>query len=189
MSLLTRFSRGPAQSISARVREEGLTYLSAAALDDLHRTVQSLEGQRVPGLFIEAGCALGGSALVIAAAKRPERPFNVYDVFGMIPPPGENDGPDVHRRYEEIRSGGSTGIKGATYYGYQADLLQTVTATFHRYGLDPERCHLRLIEGLFDHTLRIADLWRLRTSTATGATPCSAVFRVSSRGSCPAASS
>ena len=43
MGLLTRFSRGPAPSISARVREEGLTYLSAAALDDLHRTVQSLE--------------------------------------------------------------------------------------------------------------------------------------------------
>ena len=63
MGLLTRFSRGPAPSISARVREEGLTYLSAAALDDLHRTVQSLETHRVPGLFIEAGCALGGPLL------------------------------------------------------------------------------------------------------------------------------
>jgi O-methyltransferase len=155
MGLLTRFSRGPAPSIAAQVREEGLTYLSAAALDDLHRTVQSIERQRLPGLFIEAGCALGGSALVIAAAKRPDRPFNLYDVFGMIPPPGEKDGPDVHRRYEEIRSGGSTGIKGGTYYGYQAELLQTVTATFHRYGFDPERCHVRLIEGLFEHTLRI----------------------------------
>ena len=100
MGLLTRFSRGPAPSIAAQVREEGLTSLSAAALDDLHRTVQSIEKQPLPGLFIEAGCALGGSALVIAAAKRPDRPFNVYDVFGMIPPPGEKDGPDVHRRYE-----------------------------------------------------------------------------------------
>ena len=81
MGLLTRFSRGPAPSIAARVREEGLTYLSAAALDDLHRTVQSLETHRVPGLFIEAGCALGGSALVVAAAKRPERRFNVYDAL------------------------------------------------------------------------------------------------------------
>ena len=155
MRLLTRFSRGPAPSIPARVREEGLTYLSAAALDDLQRTVQSIERQRLPGLFIEAGCALGGSALVITAAKRLERPFNVYDVFGMIPPPGEKDGPDVHRRYDEIRSGGSKGIRGATYYGYQPDLLQTVTATFLRYGFDPDRCHVRFIEGLFEHTLRI----------------------------------
>ena len=73
MRLLTRFSRGPAPSLSARVRAEGLTYLSAAALDDLHRTVQSIERQRLPGRFIEAGCALGGSALVITAVKRPER--------------------------------------------------------------------------------------------------------------------
>jgi O-methyltransferase len=155
MRLLTAFSRERTSSIAARVVAEGLTYLSPAALGDLHRTVQLIERQRLPGMFIEAGCALGGSALVITAAKRPERPFNVYDVFGMIPPPGEKDGPDVQRRYDEIRGGRSKGINGATYYGYQDDLLQTVTATFHRYGFDPDRCHVRLIEGLFENMLRI----------------------------------
>jgi asparagine synthase (glutamine-hydrolysing) len=145
MGLLTRFFHMAAPSIPARVRAEGLTYLDAAALHDLHQIVQAIERQRLPGLFIEAGCALGGSALVITAAKRPERQFNVYDVFGMIPPPGEKDGEDVQRRYEEIRDGRSKGIKGATYYGYQADLLQNVTATFRRYGFDPDRCHVRLI--------------------------------------------
>lgn len=155
MRLLTVFSRNRPRSIAERVVAEGLTYLSPAALDDLHRAVEAIERQRVPGIFVEAGCALGGSALVIAAAKRPERPFNVYDVFGMIPPPGEKDGPDVQRRYDEIRSGRSEGINGATYYWYQDDLLQGVTATFHRYGFDPDRCHIRFVEGLFENTLRI----------------------------------
>jgi O-methyltransferase len=155
MRLLTVFSRNRTRSIAERVVAEGLTYLSPAALGDLYRVVQSIERQRVPGMFVEAGCALGGSALVIAAAKRPERPFNVYDVFGMIPPPGEKDGPDVQRRYDEIRSGRSQGINGATYYGYQDDLLQRVTATFHRYRFDPDRCHIRFIEGFFENTLRI----------------------------------
>ena len=65
MHLLTRFSKRRASSVAARVVDEGLTYLSPAALDDLRRTIASLEAARVPGLFIEAGCALGGSALVI----------------------------------------------------------------------------------------------------------------------------
>jgi asparagine synthase (glutamine-hydrolysing) len=155
MNLLTRLTRSRPTSVPAQVIADGLTYLSTAALDDLYRTVVSLERQRLPGVFIEAGCALGGSALVITAAKRPERRFNVYDVFGMIPPPGEKDGPDVQRRYEEIRSGRSPGIKGATYYGYRNDLLQTVTATFHRYGFEPVRHHVQFIEGLFENTLRI----------------------------------
>lgn len=155
MRLLTALSREHSVSMPARVIADGLTYLSPAALDDLHRTVESLERQGVPGMFIEAGCALGGSALVITAAKRPERPFNVYDVFGMIPAPGAKDGPDVHRRYEEIRSGRSKGIKGARYYGYRDDLLQAVITTFHRYGFDPDRCHVRFIQGLFEDSLRI----------------------------------
>lgn len=153
MHLLTRFSNRRASSVAARVADEGLTYLSPAALDDLRRTVASLEAARVPGLFIEAGCALGGSALVITSAKRRERPFNVYDVFGMIPPPGEHDGSDVLRRYDEIRSGRSTGIKGGTYYGYEPDLLHKVIDGFHRFGFDPERHHVRFIEGLFQDTL------------------------------------
>ena len=31
--------------------------------------------------------------------------MKVYDVFGLIPPPSEQDGPDVQRRYAEIAAG------------------------------------------------------------------------------------
>ena len=49
--------------------------------------------------------------------------MKVYDVFGMIPPPGEKDGADVHQRYATIAGGASKGIGGETYYGYRDDLL------------------------------------------------------------------
>ena len=144
-------------SVLKRVRQKHLTYLSLEALEDLHRAATSLDSRDVPGLFIEAGCAKGGSAIVLAAAKRPERRLNVYDVFGMIPPPGEADGPDVHARYEEIRSGRAKGIRGDTYYGYEDNLLQQVTDNFARYGFPVAASNVHLIQGLFEETLKIAE--------------------------------
>ena len=88
-----------------------------------------------PGLIIEAGTARGGSAIVMAAAKAPERPMKVYDVFGMIPPPTEDDGPDVHERYRKITAGEARGRGGDTYYGYRDDLYDEVTESFSRLGV------------------------------------------------------
>jgi hypothetical protein len=69
-----------------RARDQGLSPARDRAADAVHDP--RIERQRVPGTFIEAGCAFGGAALVITAAKRTERAFNVYDVFGMIRPLG-----------------------------------------------------------------------------------------------------
>ena len=55
----------------------------------------------------------------------------VYDVFGMIPPPTDNDGEDVQQRYNEIVGGNSKGIKGKSYYGYEDDLYGKVVDWFH----------------------------------------------------------
>ena len=66
--------------------------------------------------------------------KSPDRPLRVYDVFGMIPPPGEEDGPDVHQRYEIIKSGKSEGIGGRRYYGYEDNLYERVVTSFHQLG-------------------------------------------------------
>ena len=38
--------------------------------------------------------------------------MKVYDVFGMIPPPSEHDGADIHRRYETIAAGGARPRRG-----------------------------------------------------------------------------
>lgn len=137
----------------ARVRDEHLSYLRPRHLRDLATVVRDLERDGVPGLLVEAGTARGGSAIVIAAAKTPERPLKVYDVFGMIPPPGERDGADVHERYAEIAAGRARGVGGETYYGYRGDLQAEVEAAFARLGVPAEEHRVELIRGRFEDTI------------------------------------
>lgn len=137
------------------VRSEGLTYLDEAALGDLYKRVEKLESENKKGILIEAGCALGGSAIVMARAKQKSRPFYVYDVFGMIPPPTKADGTDVHNRYETIKSGQSKGIKGAKYYGYQENLLERVMGNFDRHHISARKNNVHFIKGLFENVLQI----------------------------------
>ena len=136
-----------------RVRHDNLTYLDAGSLVDLYSSVKMVEKRGQPGVLIEAGCALGGSAVVMAAAKRADRQLYVYDTFAVIPPPSANDGDAAHARYAQISTGQADGIGGHTYYGYEADLLGQVTATFQRYGLAPQANSVQLIKGLFQTTL------------------------------------
>ena len=138
--------------IIRRVQREHLTYLDASALTDLERLARD---RGVEGVIVEAGCALGGSALVMTAAKRREQPLLVFDVFDMIPPPSPRDGSDVHERYAVIASGTSPGIAGDRYYGYEPDLLSKVRSNFDRFGLAPEAHHVSFIRGLYEDTLHI----------------------------------
>ena len=115
---LDAVSYGLSDSVEAtigRARAEHLTYLKPGDLRELASSVVELERSAIPGLVIEAGAARGGSAIVMAAAKAAERPMKVYDVFGMIPPPTEQDGPDVHARYAKIAAGEAKGVGGDTY--------------------------------------------------------------------------
>jgi hypothetical protein len=137
------------------VRAEHLTYLKPAALQELAGVVVQLERDGVEGTLVEAGTARGGSAIVIAAAKAAERPLKVYDVFGMIPAPGEQDGADVHQRYAKIASGEAKGPGGETYYGYRDDLYEEVAASFARHGLPLEDNNVELIRGLFEDTITL----------------------------------
>ena len=78
----------------------------------------------------------------------PSETVCVYDVFGMIPPPGENDGPDVHARYDVIVSGHARGLGGDdTYYGYQPELRASVERSLARLGFPVERNAVRLVQG------------------------------------------
>jgi O-methyltransferase len=138
-----------------RVRQENLSYLSQADLEALARIVISYEQAGAPGLIIEAGTARGGSAIVLAAAKAPERPMKVYDVFGMIPPPGEHDGQDVHRRYSTIVQGKSRGVGGETYYGYRDNLYDEVVQSFSRLAVPVEENSVELVRGLFEDTIQL----------------------------------
>ena len=141
--------------VIAGVRDESLTYLSPENLGALASVTAEADRASRPGLIIEAGTALGGSAIVMAAAKSPERPMKVYDVFGMIPEPSEADGPDVHKRYERIKGGGAKGVGGETYYGYRDDLMTEVTESFTRHGVPLAENNIELVKGLFQDTIHL----------------------------------
>jgi asparagine synthase (glutamine-hydrolysing) len=138
--------------LARRVRGERLTYLSDDKLANLEWCAREVRRHDVPGDVVEAGVAMGGSAIVLAAQLTPERAFDGYDVFGMIPPPSEHDGGDAHERYDVIASGGSTGIDGDPYYGYVDDLYDRVVRSFHAHGVAPGE-RVRLHRGLFENTL------------------------------------
>ena len=139
----------------AQARQEHLTFLKETNLRELAAAVLDAESDGLAGLVIEAGAARGGSAIVMAAAKAPDRPMKVYDVFGMIPPPTEQDGPDVHARYEKITAGEARGVGGDTYYGYRDDLYQEVTDSFARLGVPVGEHGVELIRGLFEDTIKL----------------------------------
>jgi O-methyltransferase len=138
--------------IARRVKRDRLTYLSWQKLANLEWCARRIKRDGVPGDVVEAGVALGGSAIVLARHLTPERALDGYDVFGTIPPPSERDGSDSHARYEAIASGASEGIGGDEYYGYVEDLFGRVGASFRKHGLDPGG-RVRLHKGLFEDTL------------------------------------
>ena len=140
-------------SIIDRIRNDHLTYLSAGALFDLHAAVIQVEEAGLAGCLIEAGVALGGSALLMTSAKSANRPLLAYDVFGMIPAPATSEAAKVQARYEEIRSGAAKGIGGDTYYGYEADLYERVAENFDRYELPLDANRVELIRGEFQASL------------------------------------
>lgn len=153
---LQRLLRKLRPTLSDRVRADRLTYLTIEKLDDLEHQASTLDEHDIPGMFVEAGVALGGASIVLAAhASAARRVFRGYDVFDMIPAPGERDDEKSHRRYDVIASGQSHGLgHGEAYYGYRSDLLQEVTRNFARYDLVVDGELIKLIEGLFEDTMR-----------------------------------
>lgn len=143
------------QSTIRSVRDEKLTYLSEQALMDLGQAALHNERKKIKGTILETGCALGGSALVLAAVKDKTRELRIYDVFDMIPPPSDQDPDEAKKRYEKIASGASEGIQGDTYYGYQDDLYSKVRDTFKAYCFEPSENNILLVKGLFEDTLRV----------------------------------
>jgi len=135
------------------IRAARLTYLTEAKLESIALSCQTLERDGVPGCFVEAGCALGGSSILIGRTKAVDRPFRVYDVFDMIPPPTDDDPEDVQERYAKIVAGGSTGIGGDTYYGYESDLYDKVLGNLARFGVTPEKDQVSLVKGLVQDTM------------------------------------
>ena len=153
-ALLSSLSPKERELIS-RICAKKLTYLSDKKLASLVNTCRSIEENNLSGIFLEAGCALGGSAILLASMKNAERPLFVYDVFGMIPPPTKEDTQDVHERYQTIVEGKSQGIGGDKYYGYEENLYEIVQSNFRNFEIDCEKQSVRLFKGLVQDTMKI----------------------------------
>ena len=124
-------------------------------MHSLASLLNEMNSNSIEGDVIEAGCALGGSSIVLAAAKGSQRSQTIYDTFAMIPPPGPNDGPDVHSRYEAISSGEAKGIKGDPYYGYLKDIPERVALSFEDHGYPIGENNVSLVKGLLEETLEV----------------------------------
>jgi len=141
--------------VISRVKKENLSYLNLPALLDLSHRIRQIEKLDLNGIFVEAGCALGGSALVIAASKTKNRPFFIFDTFEGIPPPSDNDGKDIHSRYTQIIRGNAVGKNGEKYYGYRKNLFDEVISRFNNFGYPIGENQITLVKGLFQHVMKI----------------------------------
>ncbi|GAB4517798.1 MAG: hypothetical protein Tsb0010_01980 [Parvularculaceae bacterium] len=153
LSMQRALRKAGARRIVNTVKRERLTYLSNKKLLGITTCIGEIEKEGVAGDFIEAGCALGGSSAVIAECMGPSRRLTIYDVFSMIPPPSENDTPDVHDRYKTIEAGESKGIGDDEYYGYMDDLKSVVERNLSRLLSAEKRERVTLVEGLVQDTL------------------------------------
>lgn len=122
--------------------------------------MERLNQQGVAGDVYEFGIALGGSSIVMAGMMG-NRCYHGYDVFGMIPPPSEQDEVDSHDRYASIEAGESQGIGGDEYYGYQENLYEVVVGNFKNFGLTVDGEKICLHKGLFSDTLSLTDQDRI----------------------------
>jgi asparagine synthase (glutamine-hydrolysing) len=151
-----RFVDNSLLSDTARsVRRERLTYLSARRLRRLERALGEVLRQAVPGDIAEFGVALGGSGIILAQeAKRQNRKFHGFDVFGMIPPPvSDKDDEKARDRYKTIVNRESKGLGGDVYYGYRENLYDDVCRSFMKHGLEVDGVTVSLHKGLFENTL------------------------------------
>jgi O-methyltransferase len=148
--------RARISTIARTAVRERLTYLSLPRIRNIERCIHDLNRRGVPGDFLEAGVALGGSAIIMASQMGLERSFHGYDVFGQIPPPSDADDPYARERYELIVSGNSKGLGDDEYYGYVDDLYLRVVGAFRRHGLDVDGTRIALHAGVFEDTLEVS---------------------------------
>lgn len=153
---LTAEKRQMIERLIVELRAKGLTYVGPQKLERLAWAAVTVSEHGIVGDFIEAGVALGGSAVLLGSLKPARTRLKLFDVFEQIPPPGPNDGADAHERYAVIASGRSSGLKGEEYYGYIQNLEDVVRANLESYGITPELSQLEFTKGLFEDSLYIS---------------------------------
>ncbi|WP_432038862.1 TylF/MycF/NovP-related O-methyltransferase [Streptomyces cucumeris] len=140
----------------AFLRSNSLTFSARPGkLEVVHTMADRVEAAGVPGVFLEAGVAMGGSAIVIARTKAPDRPLRLYDVFAMMPPPGDRDDAASHADHTALLEGVVGREADRVYLEHSGDLPAFTRENMRRVGIDPDREGIEFIKGLYEDTLRI----------------------------------
>ena len=138
------------------LRANALTYCGRPGkLEVVHEAAKRVEAAHVPGIFLEAGVAMGGSAIVIAKTKARSRELRLYDVFEMLPPPAENDDSKSHAVYKDFLAGKVTGAVDRNYVANASDLLAFTRENMRKTGVEPDQENIHFIKGLYEHTLQV----------------------------------
>jgi O-methyltransferase len=114
--------------VARQIRAAGLTRLAPAQLATLLRAVRRVDVGSTPGIIVECGVGLGGTAVQLATSMRAGRAFHGYDVFGSFSPPGG---------------------------GQEADLYAWVSASLERFGVPVDGERVQLHPGPFADTLQL----------------------------------
>jgi len=140
------------------LRASALTYCGRPGkLEVVHEAAKRVEDARVPGIFLEAGVAMGGSAIVIAKTKARERELRLYDVFEMLPPPSANDDAKSHAVYQEFVAGKAASPVDRNYVSHASDLLAFTRENMAKLGVDPQAENIKFVKGLYEQTLKIEE--------------------------------
>jgi predicted O-methyltransferase YrrM len=148
----------PAKTIES-VLSKGITYCAQGdKLRHIAEAVEDVARRGVPGIYLEAGVALGGSATVIASAKPRSATLRLFDVFEMLPAPGEKDEPRAHEVYRQFLAGQRTAPIDLTYMdGIRNGMLRTVRRNMEDHGIDIAADHVEFHKGDFRDTLFVEE--------------------------------
>jgi hypothetical protein len=106
-----------------KLRRSKRTYLSFSTLHSLAENFMSLQRYATQQLQVaEFGVGRGGSAMLLAwLVDKYRGHITLYDVFGRIPAPTDQDGDKAVSRYKTI-----VHQEGVDYYGNLTDLIEIV---------------------------------------------------------------
>ena len=121
-----------------------LSMLTKAALNNIKNAV--LQTNHLNGHVLEFGCAKGGSAILISKFKRKNKQLKLFDVFGQIPPPTDNDEKRALDRYKII----DQKKESSNYYGYHPDLINFIKEQMNRFNVNN---NVSYVKGKYEETL------------------------------------
>ncbi len=134
-------------ALAWKLKHTRRTYLSYATLHSLARNYMLVRRRHTQPIEVaEFGVGRGGSASLLAwLVDHYGGRLSLYDVFGRIPAPTEQDGARAQDRYQVILN-----QEGQNYYGNIPDLLDVVLKDLHAV-CDPAK--IEIVQGRYEETL------------------------------------